>query len=147
MSLKRLKDQGLKGKVKIALFSIIPTLLLIGAADFIAWGTITRRFYEAEDSLTGFSFYRLEIGRFPWKRTSLTPLNSLGYPDDEFVNILPKGECKHVVFAGDSYVFGDGVDRELSFVQLVRGWSERRNRDRCIRFFNVAQRSTTSFSP
>jgi hypothetical protein len=30
-------------------------------------------------------------------------------PDDAYVNVLPKGNCVHVVFAGDSYVFGGGT--------------------------------------
>ena len=45
----------------------------------------------------------------------MTPLNPLAFPDEEFVSIRPKGNCVHLVFAGDSYVIGDGVDREKSF--------------------------------
>lgn len=73
----------------------------------------------------------------------MTPLNSLAFLDEEFVSIRPKGNCVHLVFAGDSYVIGDGVDREKSFFQLIKQWSAREHGERGLRFFNIAQRATT----
>jgi hypothetical protein len=85
----------------------------------------------------------MSIGHWPWSHVNTTPLNSLGLPGDELVNVLPKGQCKHVVFAGDSFTFGDGVDWEDSYFMRLSRLSARRNPDRCIRFFNVAERMTT----
>ncbi len=143
MSMKRWKELDLRGRTKLLVFSMLPAVVIVVSAEFLTSGTIHRSWNVAEDPLTGVSAYRMRIGRFPWGRESVTPLNTLGYPDDEFVNILPKGQCTHVVFAGDSYVFGDGVDRSESFPHLVKVWSSQKNPGRCIRFFNLAERGTT----
>jgi hypothetical protein len=48
-----------------------------------------------------------------------------------------------VVFAGDSFVFGDGVDRDSSFVELVKRWTTVRDTGRCVRVFNIGERATS----
>ena len=135
--------ESLKGKMKLMVFSLIPVVLLFGCAEVFASLTIHREIATRQDPTTGLDVYTMRIGQFPWSRSSTTSLNSLGLPDEEFSNIGSKGDCIHVVVAGDSFVFGDGVDQDSSFFQLVKRWTAERNPDQCIRFFNIAERSTT----
>ncbi|HWP02156.1 MAG TPA: SGNH/GDSL hydrolase family protein, partial [Gemmatimonadaceae bacterium] len=123
------------------IFSLLPALVLLGCAELLATLTIDRRTSRVTDPATGRVSYTMQIGRLPWGRTSVTPLNALGFPDEEFSS-LDKGPCVHVVVAGDSFVFGDGVDRDSSFVSLVKRWARARP-GRCVRILNVAERGTT----
>lgn len=124
-------------------FALTPVTILVLLSDVLTATAIHRKFGNEQDALSGRKTYVFHMGRYPWSHVSRTPINSLGFPDDEFVNILPKGSCTHVVFVGDSFVFGDGVDRDDNYVSLVRSWSARRFPDRCIRFFNIGERATT----
>jgi hypothetical protein len=137
------RGTGWRGRLKLIAFSLVPVAVLFAGVELVAHLTTTRHFELTEDPLTGASYYRMTTGLLPWSMTTTTRLNSLGLPDDEFVNVLPKGDCVHVVFAGDSFVFGDAVDRDRSFFALVKGASAIRFPDRCIRYFNVAERMTT----
>jgi hypothetical protein len=137
------RGTGWRGRVKLVAFSLIPVAVLFAGAELVAHLATTRHFEFTEDPLNGAMYYRMTTGLLPWSTTTTTRLNSLGLPDDEFVNVLPKGDCVHVVFAGDSFVFGDAVDRDRSFFALVKGASAIRFPDRCIRYFNLAERMTT----
>jgi hypothetical protein len=95
------------------------------------------------DPATGQVVYTMRIGRWPWSRRSVTPLNSLYFPDNEFPPAGQKGACTHLVFAGDSYVFGDGVDRDSNFVEIVRRRSAEQPNAPCLRIFNIGERGTT----
>jgi hypothetical protein len=132
-------------RAKLVVFSVLPAVILLAAAEVAAHLVTHRTLAYTLNEFTQQTEYRLRTGRLPWSPVSVTRLNSLGLPDDEFVNVLPKGECIHVVFAGDSFVFGDAVDRDRSFFSLVSHASAFRNSDRCIRFFNVAQQGTTIY--
>ena len=139
--MKRWSEETRIGKMKLVAFSLIPMVLLVGCAELIAGLTIRRDIGVETDPATGRRTYTMRIGRVPWGREGVTPLNELGFPDDEFDEIGPKGDCLHVVFSGDSYVFGDGVDRDDSFFQLVKRAATGRVTHRCVRFFNIAERS------
>jgi hypothetical protein len=139
----RWRDAGWRIRVKLIVFSLIPVGVLFLGAEVAAHVVTKRHFEMIEDPLTGATHYRMTTGLLPWSPTSTTRLNSFGLPDDEYVNVLPKGECLHIVFAGDSFVFGDAVDRDRSFFSLVKGAAAYRYPERCIRFFNVAERMTT----
>lgn len=141
MMARRTPSRSLGSKLKRACFALLPVLLLLVVAEVLAWVTIHRSFSVEPDTVTGGSLYTMRTGRWPWSDISRTKLNSMGYPDAEF-KLVDKTSCTHVVFAGDSYVFGDGVNREASFFELVKARAERTDR-RCVRFFNISQRATT----
>ena len=137
-----LKQSQLKRWLKLAVFSLLPAIVLLAAAEAYATFTIERRITEEKDPASGQVVYTMRTGRFPWSRAAVTPLNSLGLPDVEFTS--DPDECVHIVFSGDSFIFGDGVDRDSSFVSLVRRWSEeRRPLATCVRVFNIGERGTT----
>jgi hypothetical protein len=140
---KSWKEETWRGRTKLVLFALTPVTILVIVAEILTSLAIHRRFFIETDAQTGRKTYVFQMGRYPWSHESRTRLNSLGFPDEEFVNILPKGACTHVVFVGDSFVFGDGVDREDNYVSLVRDWSAKRFPDRCLRFFNLGERATT----
>lgn len=129
--------------LKLGVFAFLPAVVLLIIAETYATFTIDRRVRTEADPQSGQMRYSLRIGRFPWSRQSITPLNSLGFPDVEFTTVPPKGNCLHIVFAGDSFVFGDGVDSDSSFVGLVRSWSALHDTGPCIRVFNLGERGTT----
>ncbi len=134
---------GLKRKIKLVIFALIPAAVIFTCAEVVTGFEIHREIAVVRDSATGQRSYTMRIGRFPWSRRSVTPLNSLGFPDVEFSTIEAKGECVHLVFAGDSFVFGDGVDRDSSFVELVKRWTTARDAGPCVRVFNIGERATT----
>jgi hypothetical protein len=137
------KRGRVKQRVKLVLFALAPATVLLIGAEACATFAIARSVRTAPDPETGQTVYTMRIGRFPWSRRSITPLNKLGFPDAEFDRLPSKGSCVHVVFAGDSFVFGDGVDRDSSFVALVRESSAGRGPHGCVRVFNLGERGTT----
>jgi hypothetical protein len=132
-----------KNRLKLLLFSLIPVMLLLAVAQSCAYVTIHRTMRIWTDSITGQKYYSMRIGHWPWSHRSLTPLNSLDLPDGEFAGLLPKGTCIHVVFAGDSFTFGDGTSGHLTWPTLVGEMTARGIPDRCIRFFNIGVRNST----
>lgn len=140
--MKDWKSSSRGEKAKIIIFSLLPVFVLLIIAEFVAAASIYRRWGVVDDPQTGASFYTMQIGRF-WGSRSVTRLNSDGFPDREYTTLEPKGDCVHVVLAGDSFVFGDGVDGDKSFFALIRDSSEKNARGRCVRFFNIAERATT----
>ena len=130
-------------RLKLLAFSLIPVLVLLVLAQLLAYVEIKRTVETTADSATGLRYYSMRIGHWPWSHKSLTLINSLDLPDEEFVNVLPKGACLHVLFAGDSYTFGDATDRERRWTTLVAQMTARRLPDRCIRFFNISVRNST----
>jgi len=130
-------------RLKLVAFGLIPVALILVAAQACAYMSLHRTVTIATDSLTGLTYYSMRIGKWPWSHRNLTPINSLGLPDDEFVGLLPKGSCLHVLFAGDSYTFGDATDRERRWTTLVAGMTTLRRADQCIRFFNIGVRNST----
>jgi alkylated DNA nucleotide flippase Atl1 len=141
--LKRWKDESWLGRIKLILFAVTPSLLLLIVAEMFASCTIGRQGEVITDPVTGDQRYEMSIGRMPWSRTGITPLNAQGLPDIEYDTLPPKGDCRHIVFAGDSFVFGDGVDREDSFVGQIRTHLEGQAQTPCFRVFNVSERATT----
>ncbi len=141
--MKKSSDRTWKGKVKLIIFSILPMLILFGIVELYASLMTFRSQNDIHDELTGLRYHEMRIGRLPWRRTSITHLNSLGYGDDEFVNILPKGDCIHVVFSGDSFTFGEGINDDKRLFSIIKRWSSLEHTNRCIRFFNIAQIDTT----
>jgi hypothetical protein len=132
-----------RGRLKLVAFSLIPVILLIVAAQLLAYWSIDRTIAITTDSVTGQSSYSMRIGHWPWAHRSYTPLNSLGLPDVEFTGLLPKGRCLHVLWAGDSFTFGDATDHDKRWADLVAGMTARRSPEKCIRFFNIGVRNTT----
>ena len=130
-------------RLKLMLFSLIPVLLIVLVAQACAYMTIDRTVEMVKDPATGQTHYSMTIGHWPWSHKSWTPINSLGLPDEEFVDVLPKGRCVHVLLAGDSYTFGDGTSWQFRWGNVLKGMAERRLPDRCIRFFNIGVRNTT----
>lgn len=72
-------------------------------------------------------------------------MNTMGFPDEEYGNLPPKGSCFHVVLAGDSFTFGDVTDGEKSWVSLLRDRLATRHSGRCIRVFNIAAPVTSIY--
>lgn len=129
-------------RLRMGIMSLIPAAVLFGGAELYSTLAIQRAVaVETDDS--GKRRYVMRIGRLPWSRTSITHLNSHGFPEIEFSRIGHKGQCTHVVFLGDSFTFGDGVDGHSSFVSLIRHRTGRMNADRCVRVFNLGERGTT----
>lgn len=126
--------------MKFVAFALVPVAVLFIGAETCATFAIDRA--ATLDTVSGETRYTLRIGRFPWSRQSVTPLNSSGFPDIEFPTDSKQDGCVHIVFAGDSFVFGDGVDRDSSFVGLLRSWSDA-GAERCMRVFNLGERGTT----
>lgn len=132
------------GRVKLVLFSLVPATVLVILAETAATLSIARRARTRPDPATGGFEYTLQTGKWPWSGRTVTPLNSQGFPDREFPPAsAAKNGCTHIVFAGDSYVFGDGVDRDSNFVEVVRRQTAARFGGRCIRVFNIGERGTT----
>lgn len=134
-------SRGVKARLKFLLFALLPAALLVAFFEGFATLAIARRASLQPDSAGGGTIYRMRIGRFPWSRASVTPLNRDGFPDRDFPGFSDKGNCVHVVFAGDSYVFGDGVDRDSNLVERLRRRTV--GRAPCVRLFNIAERGTT----
>ena len=128
--------------LKTVLIVLVVTTGIMLFAEACATYSIERSASVKRDP-SGQSRYVMRIGKFPWSHRSVTPLNSQGYPDMEFAALPSKGDCRHIVFAGDSFIFGDGVDRDSNFVSHVRRWTEERQPNRCIRIFNLGVRGTT----
>ena len=139
----RWKNTPWGGRVKLVLFSLTPMLLVLALAQACAYMSIERTIEITTDSITGQTYYSMRIGRWPWSHRSLTPLNTLGLPDEEFVESAPKGECVHVLLAGDSFTFGDAISASVRWTTLLEDITARRAPDRCIRFFNIGIRNTT----
>ena len=105
--------------LKIAIFSLTPAVILVVVAEATASMVIARRAAVTSHAKGG-SVYSLQVGRGPWSRLSVTPLNSLGFPDEEFPPAGERDACARVIFAGDSFILGDGVHRDSNFVEIVR---------------------------
>jgi len=128
--------------LKAVAISVVVAVLALVVAESCATFAIERHATRTKDPATGRTRYIMQIGKFPWSRNSITTLNSQGFPDVEFASVR-KNNCRHVVFVGDSFVFGDGVDGDSNFVALVRRWGTARMRGQCIRVFNLGERGTT----
>jgi lysophospholipase L1-like esterase len=128
---------------KVVLFSLAPAIVLLIVAETIAILSIAREGRITVDSTTGRRVYTMRVGKWPWSRRTVTPLNSLGFPDEEFPIATATKTCTHVVFAGDSYIFGDGVDRDSNFVEIIRRRVADRPNAGCVRIFSLGERGTT----
>jgi hypothetical protein len=130
---------------KLALFALTPLVLLVLAGHVTA-SLITYRTLSFEtDSLTGVTWYRTRVGRFPWSHRSATRMNTMGFADEEYATLPAKGSCIHVVLAGDSFTFGDVTDGDKSWVSLLRDRLATRHRGRCLRVFNIAAPVTSIY--
>lgn len=131
------------GPAKLALFALIPVTVLALVAEALAAVTIERTTRIEVDESTGGRSYVMRMGNWPWSRTARTPLNSLGFPGPEFPDSTTPKRCVHVVFIGDSFVFGDGVDGDSSFVSIVGRTLAASDQERCVRTFNLGERGST----
>ncbi len=142
--MKGWSESGVRGRVKLILFSLIPAVVLVLLAEGLAQLLVFRQDHFEADPLVGdVAVYSMRFGRGWWAYGSQTPLNSMGFPDREFSSVGPKGDCVHVVFAGDSFTFGDAVDRHRNFVSLVERAIQRSRPDACVRAFNLGERMTS----
>ena len=130
-------------RLKLFLLVVTPMVVLGIIAETVATISIARRPTIRVDSATGQSAFEMRIGKWPWSRRTVIPLNSMGYPDREFPQAGSKGNCTHVVFVGDSQILGEGVDRDSSFVEIVRRLTDARTNAGCVRMFNIGVRGTT----
>jgi len=137
------KNTSWGGRLKLVVFALLPLVVILAIAQGLAYMAINRTISITTDSVTGQSYYSMKIGEWPWSHRSLTPINSLGLPDQEFSGFVPKGQCVHVLLAGDSYTFGDATSAEFRWGNVLQGMTARRFPDRCIRFFNIGVRNTT----
>ena len=137
------KEASWRGRSKLLLFSLVPLALVLAVAQACAFLATHRSIEMTTDAVTGQTYYSMKIGGWPWSHRSLTPINSLGLPDQEFSGLVPKGQCVHVLLAGDSYTFGDATSAEFRWGNVLQGMTARRFPDRCIRFFNIGVRNTT----
>lgn len=137
------RKHRLKRIGKVILFSLTPAVLIAAVIESAAIVSISRQGRVMVDSATQRSTYVWRMGLWPWSRQAYTPLNSLGFPDDEFPTVQDPKECSHVVFAGDSFIFGDGVDRDSNAASIVRRHLAARPTRPCLRVFNIAERGTT----
>lgn len=141
--MKSWKEASWSGRAKLVLFSLVPLVLVLIVAQACAYFATHRTIEMTTDPTTGQTYYSMRIGDWPWSHRSLTPINSLGLPDQEFAGLVPKGQCVHVLLAGDSYTFGDATSAEFRWGNVVQGMTARHFPDRCIRFFNIGVRNTT----
>jgi hypothetical protein len=129
--------------VKLIVFALAPLTGLLLVGHVVADAVTHRTLAFTTDSLTGVTHYRMSVGRLPWSHRSVTRLNALGFPDVEFTSLPPKGDCVHVVFAGDSFTFGDVTDGDKTWVSLLRDIITVRHPGACVRVFNIAAPMTT----
>lgn len=142
--MKTWKEMSGWERTKILIFSMLPALILLFVANWYAGMVIYRDVALELDPITGNpAIYKMHFGRGAWGQTTETPVNTLGFPDKEFVNITPKGDCYHIVVTGDSFTFGDAVDRHRNWFTLIERALAREFPDRCIRMFNIGQRMST----
>ena len=142
--MKSWKEMAWPERLKVMVMSLLPAVLLLAVAQTYAYLTVYRDIQVEDDPIHGTpAVYRMHFGKAWWGQATETPLNRLGFPDDEFTDLGAKGVCLHVVVSGDSFVFGDAVDRHRNFFSLVERAMGRTYPDRCIRFFNIGQRMTT----
>ena len=141
--MKGWSESSWRQRLKLTLFGLLPVVLLVAIAQSCAYMSIHRTVAMTTDSVTGLTYYSMQIGRWPWSYRSLTPNNSLGLPDTEFLAASPKGACTHVLLAGDSFTFGDAISAPARWSTLLEGMTARRISNRCIRFFNIGVRNTT----
>ena len=141
--MKTWKEESWRGRLKMIAFALTPVTVLFLICEGLTAAVIQRNQKVEKDPATGELTYVFRMGRYPWSHESRTRLNAMGFPDVAFDKLPPKGDCTHVVFAGDSYVFGDGVDGDKSYVSLVRTRTAERFPDRCLRIFNLGERATT----
>ena len=141
--MKSWKESTWRGRLKLVLFSLLPVIVLVVIGQLYAYLTIERTIVQTTDPVSGQQYYSMRIGLWPWSHKSYTPINSLGLPDQEFVGLVPKGSCIHVLLAGDSYTFGDATSAIYRWGDVLQGMTERRITNRCIRFFNIGVRNST----
>lgn len=136
-------ERGWKRRFKLVAFSLVPVLVLLLVGHCTASVATYRHLSFVTDSLTGVTNYHMRVGGWPWVHQTTTRLNTMGFPDIEYTNLPPKGDCVHVLFTGDSFTFGDALDGDLAWVSLVRQRIATAFPGRCIRVFNVAAPMST----
>ncbi len=141
--MKTWKTASWRERLKLIAFGLLPAAIILALAQGCAYLTTHRTISETTDAITGQSYYSMKIGQWPWSYRSITPINSIGLPDDEFTGLVPKGACIHVLLAGDSFTFGDAMTSYYRWGTLLQSMTARRIPDRCIRFFNIGVRNTT----
>lgn len=133
---------NMRQRLKTLVFALLPAIVLFGTLELLAWVAIHREIRITADPVSGVPYiYGMRIGRFgEW---SVVPLNTSGYPDLEFTEGFGHEGCARVLVLGDSFTFGDSVDRHQNWVSLVRRSAAVQAPDRCIRFVNAGERMTT----
>lgn len=129
--------------LKLILFALIPVTILAALAEVLAAFTIERVARIVPRDGSPAREYRMRTGEWPWSRVSITPINSLGFPDREFPDPSAPKTCAHVVVIGDSFVFGDGVDGDSSWVGILQREAASRTGGPCLKVFNLGERGTS----
>lgn len=133
----------MKPGLKLAIVTLLPALLLLVTLEIIASNRTFREISVIQDPLTGEPLeYRMQIGRFP-ARVGTTPLNRMGFPDEDFPAVRKAAGCFHILLLGDSFTFGDTVDLHRSWASLLRRAILAQGAGRCIRVFNAGERAST----
>jgi lysophospholipase L1-like esterase len=136
-------DSRIARVTKTIIFALVPVIVLTVSGHLVASFVTHRELAFEVDSLTGVTHYRTRVGAFPWSHRSVTRLNTAGFPDEEYTNRPPKGNCFHVVLSGDSFTFGDVTDGDKTWGSLLRDRISARHREGCVRVFNIAAPVTT----
>jgi hypothetical protein len=134
---------GWKRRVKLVLFAAAPAVLLLLIGHVFASVATYRELEFRTDSLTGVSYYHMQVSNWPWVEPTTTRLNTRGFPDVEYSTLPPKGGCTRIVFTGDSFTFGDASNGADSWVSLVRDRISTAYPGKCIQVFNLAAPMTT----
>lgn len=127
---------------RLLLFAAVPAVLLVALLEFLSWLAIARDFEVVEPPGTDRRQYVFTVGHFPWSVSSRVAINSLGFPDVEFAEVT-EDECFRLLFVGDSYTFGDGVDDHESFVAVLRARLAARAKSPCVRVYNAGERASS----
>lgn len=130
-------------RAKLVAFSLVPLVVLLLAGHCTASIALYRHLSFTTDTLTGATTYHMQVGGWPWVRATNTRLNALGFPDEEYSSLPPKGNCIHIVLTGDSFTFGDASDGDKTWASLLRMRVATAFPNRCTRVFNIAAPMTT----
>ena len=64
--MKSWKESTWGGRLKLALFSLLPVIVLLIIAQLYAYMTIERTIVQTTDAITGQQYYSMRIGLWPW---------------------------------------------------------------------------------
>ncbi len=129
-------------KARLAIFSLVPTLVLFGIIELFAWNTMAYSWgYISESTDPRFREFHYWQG-FLWGRRSKIRMNLDDVAEADPADLAKPTACRTLVVLGDSMTFGHGVNDGRSFPDLVEARSmtdDARQRGRpCVRVINLA---------